>query len=183
MTMAATETERRVWIGCLRCYNAGSLIGEWFDASEAGEVTTETIHPHLHGRAEALGHEEIWCFDIEGFGHWNREMNPIEAHELDAAITALTDATGAPADAVFAWAANIGADKADLEGGGFEDAWHGEHDSAEDFVQEMAEQCHTEEDLGPFAAYIHWERVARDWGFDGWHFHETDHGTVYVFGP
>jgi len=181
MTLTMSDTERRVWVGCLRCYNAGSLIGEWFDASEAGEVTTETIHPHLHGQANALGHEEIWCFDIEGFGHWNHEMSPCEATAKDAALTEICDRTGAPADAVLAWASNTGNGHEDLDG--FEDDWHGEHDSAEDFVQEMAEQCHTEEDLGPFAAYIDWERVARDWGFDGWHFHETGSGSVYVFGP
>lgn len=198
MTLPSTRIfpgtpERRVWVGCLACYNDGRLMGDWYDADAVGELTSEELYeahdPRRHDvkdRREGYGaHEEIWCFDIEGFGHWNREMSPSEAYELDRAITALTDATGADPEAVFAWASNIGADKADLEGGGFEDEYHGEHDSAEAFVQNMADEIYGDRDgaLGPYGNYIDWERVARDYGFDGWHFHETDHGTVYVFGP
>ena len=29
----------RVWIGCLECGNAGSLVGDWYDATEAGDIT------------------------------------------------------------------------------------------------------------------------------------------------
>jgi len=191
LTATATGTDRKVWVGCLACYNDGRLMGAWFDADEVGDLTSDELHdvhdPNRHDlkdQREGYGqHEEIWCFDIEGFGHWNREMSPSHAAELDAAITALTDRTGAPADAVLAWAAHHGADLADLQGDGFEDAWHGEHDSAEAFVEQHYEDCYGEDALGPLAQYIDWERVARDWGFDGWHFHETGSGSVYVFGP
>ena len=43
-TSSATDTTPRVWIGCLACYNAGSLVGDWFDAATADEVTTYDVH-------------------------------------------------------------------------------------------------------------------------------------------
>ncbi len=28
------DNEYRVWVGCLACYNAGTLVGSWFAADE-----------------------------------------------------------------------------------------------------------------------------------------------------
>ncbi len=52
----------RVWIGCLACCNEGRLVGDWFDAVGADEVTTYDING-AHSRAES--HDELWCFDHE----------------------------------------------------------------------------------------------------------------------
>lgn len=184
---AGGDDTRRVWVGCLACYNDGRLMGDWFDASDVGELTSEELHaahdPRRHDlkdQREGYGaHEEIWCFDIEGFGHLNREMSPSEAHAIDAALTEACDDTGADADAVLAWMNFTGNGHEDLDG--FADEYHGEWDSAEEYVENFYDD--TGQDLGPLANYVDWERVARDWGYDGWHFHETGHGTVYVFGP
>lgn len=186
MTMTATpDTDRKVWVGCLACYNDGRLMGAWFDAADVGELTSGELHeandPNRHDlkdQREGYGeHEEIWCFDIEGFGHWNTEMSPSEAFRKDEEIARVVDATGAPAAAVLAWAERTGNDDLSC----FEDDWHGEHASAEEFVENFYEE--TGQELGPLASYIDWERVARDWGFEGWHFHDTSDGTVYVFSP
>lgn len=42
-----TSTEPAVWIGCLACYNNGTLTGAWFQATTADEIT-------LGARPEAL---------------------------------------------------------------------------------------------------------------------------------
>lgn len=63
----------RVWIGCLACYNAGRLVGEWFDAEAADEVTPEGLHDH------PTSHEELWVFDLEGFPRGAGEMSPSAA--------------------------------------------------------------------------------------------------------
>lgn len=68
-TITTTDTTPRVWIGCLACYNAGRLVGDWHDASDAEEVSTADVH----GRASS--HEELWCFDIENIPV-RREMSP-----------------------------------------------------------------------------------------------------------
>lgn len=31
-TITAEDTTPRIWVGCLAHYNAGRLVGEWFDA-------------------------------------------------------------------------------------------------------------------------------------------------------
>ncbi|GAA2238528.1 hypothetical protein GCM10010401_08480 [Rarobacter faecitabidus] len=61
-TTPATETTPSAWIGCLACYNAGRLVGDWFDAISADEVTTYDIHG-AHSRADS--HDELWVMDHE----------------------------------------------------------------------------------------------------------------------
>lgn len=39
MATTAISTTPRAWIGCLACYNEGRLVGDWFDAVTADEVT------------------------------------------------------------------------------------------------------------------------------------------------
>ena len=65
----------RAWVGCLQCYNSGDLVGEWFDASEAADVTLDVLHLE-HPLQE--GCEELWCFDVDGIPV-NEEMSPLEA--------------------------------------------------------------------------------------------------------
>ncbi|PIN52684.1 antirestriction protein [Trueperella pyogenes] len=60
-------------MGCLACYNAGRLVGDWFDAEAADEVTPEDLHDH------PTSHEELWVFDLEGFPRGAGEMSPSAA--------------------------------------------------------------------------------------------------------
>ena len=53
----------RIWVGCLACYNAGELIGEWIDVAETAE--DELTPEFIHGRDTS--HEELWVTDFEGF--------------------------------------------------------------------------------------------------------------------
>lgn len=34
----------KAWVGCLSCYNNGDLVGEWFEAAEAADVTLDVLH-------------------------------------------------------------------------------------------------------------------------------------------
>ncbi|WP_336670102.1 antirestriction protein ArdA [Tsukamurella sp. USMM236] len=71
------STAPAVWIGCLQCYNAGRLIGDWFKAADAAGVTTSA----LHGRPiPAETHEELWVMDHEGIPV-RGEMSPATATE------------------------------------------------------------------------------------------------------
>lgn len=72
-----TNSELRCYISCLACYNAGRLIGDWYDAAMARDVTPREIHG---GRDTP--HEELWILDLDG-DYWpvNREMSPHEATE------------------------------------------------------------------------------------------------------
>ena len=65
-----TTVRPSVWIGCLPCYNQGLLNGKWFPAEEAGEVTPDDLHQG------PTYHDELWCFDHEGFPRGTGEMSP-----------------------------------------------------------------------------------------------------------
>ncbi|OBA38979.1 antirestriction protein ArdA [Gordonia sp. 852002-51296_SCH5728562-b] len=75
--MTTTTSELRCYIACLACYNAGTLRGDWYDATMARDITPREIHG---GRDTS--HEELRILDLDG-DCWpvNREMSPHEATE------------------------------------------------------------------------------------------------------
>lgn len=94
ITTPATDTTSRVWVGCLACYNEGRLIGDWFDADTADEVTTYDVHG-AHSRADS--HDELWCFDHENIpvkgeldpmtaAAWGRCLAEVDEHLRPALI-------------------------------------------------------------------------------------------------
>jgi len=72
------DSTPRVWIGCLHCYNAGRLVGEWFDAVDADEATLADVHRDAGG--SCVGCDELWCFNDENLPV-RGEMGPNEAAE------------------------------------------------------------------------------------------------------
>jgi len=72
----------RVWIGCLACYNAGELVGHWYDAVAAEDV----LPADLHGVPTA--HEELWVMDLENMPV-DREMDPRTASAWGRAMEAI----------------------------------------------------------------------------------------------
>lgn len=137
----------RVWIGCLACYNGGGVVGQWYDADEAGEVTSTQVHKADRRRGHAEGdtfyvsgdpnpHEELWCFDIENAPQGHRgEMSPMEAQRLADILEAIDEDKR---DAFAAWCANTGADFSEDNVSDFEDHFHGRHDSFRDYADEWA---------------------------------------------
>lgn len=96
----------RVWVACLACYNAGRLIGDWFDAADApgdmaewreamtanAETDTTTDLRWLRDH-DIDAHEELWCLDTEGFAALGitGEMSPVTAREIAEAVEDLDD--------------------------------------------------------------------------------------------
>lgn len=178
-------SDLRVWVGCLACYNDGMLVGEWVDASEAGEY-----RPHL-----ALGnpdrqiiashlnrlHEETWCFDHEGFPAGTGEMSPMEAQRIAEALEGLMAASCADAPAVFAYADNMGQSVTDVTVSDFDDAYNGEWKSEEDFASEMADELILHSVSDDFARYFDYEAWTRDLFMSDYWSAPADGGGVYVF--
>ncbi|WP_397333683.1 antirestriction protein ArdA [Ornithinimicrobium sp. INDO-MA30-4] len=68
-TRTNTDTTPRAWIGCLACYNNARLVGEWFDAETADEVTLLTSTATL-----------IACaLDARSCGSWTTRTSPPRA--------------------------------------------------------------------------------------------------------
>ena len=89
-------TDRRAWVGCLSCYNAGRLHGEWLDAVDAADWA-----------CERPGHEEMWVMDHEGLG-LSGECSPTEAAERAAALDEWEADTGYPEAVLLAAADHQG---------------------------------------------------------------------------
>lgn len=100
----------RVWVGCLGCYNAGFLVGEWVEAADAGSVTVERIdqlidteileHARQRAHEEHLGtwhpaaapHEELWVMDLDDCAPFiDGECSPTHAQAVGEALAELDD--------------------------------------------------------------------------------------------
>lgn len=170
----------RVWIGCLSCYNAGNLVGTWYDAAEAADVTSNEIHFGPGWRfaedAPEHPHEELWVMDLDeapiGFGH---EMSPSDATEVALAVEAvegrLSDYVGA--DVYFQWLlASYGRVEIDeitdyLER--FEDLYVGKWDSFEDYAIEISDELlrgHGVSYGDLLSTYFDYEKFASDLRYD-----------------
>ena len=163
------NTTPRVWIGCLACYGAGGVRGEWFDAAEAGEVTPEVIH----GRATA--HEELWVMDHEGFGKWLEEECPLShAQSLAERMHSL----GYEAEPFILWCRATGADPLEADEDDFRDSYRGQYRSIGDYAEETARDMYGDiYDSWPQSC-IDWDRAGRELEYDGYWIEDG-----YVFGP
>ena len=181
-TMTEESTGFEVWIGCLACYNAGNLRGQWYPASEAGEVTPNELHngPGWRGVTEpAHPHEELWVMDTDNApAGYNREMSPSEAQEVADRLAELGD--GGPA--YFAYADALGGDLPDVEE--FRDAYEGTFETFRDYADELADELTSvskdADDL--LSRYFDYAAFARDLLLGGDYFTEpAPEGGVYVF--
>lgn len=146
------EIEFRVWVGCLACYNDGGLVGQWYDAADAAEVTPQQLHmaqgigmtdnSYVIGQELYGPHEELWCFDIEApHESLAREMSPMEATRLFEQIEAAKDALyNCPWQAFVAFAANVGEELTEDTASDAEDRYRGEFDTFRDYADEWADE-------------------------------------------
>jgi antirestriction protein len=176
--MNPTHTAPRVYVACLASYNAGRLHGTWVDATDTDELR-EGIAAVL--KSSPIGGAEEWAFhDNDGFGGLIGEYEDVDK------VAALGSAIVEHGPAFIAYAENIGADYA--TGDGFEESYQGEHDSEEDFAEQLAEDTKSftnDSDTGrvvdawPYNC-IDWERAARDL-FCGDYWSSSSPEGVYVF--
>ncbi|WP_369186501.1 antirestriction protein ArdA [Streptomyces sp. R08] len=172
-----TQIQPRVWIGCLACYNAGRLVGDWYDGDTADDVTPED----LHGRATS--HEELWVMDHDGFsGALDGECSPCEAAEIARALSELTDDESSAFAAWFQLYAEH--DERDEWVEKFRDDYRGFHDSEADFAREWFEETSSEEEKARLTQWpfydIDWDRASQELFTGGFSSEETL-GGIHVF--
>lgn len=192
----------RVWVGCLACYNDGDLVGRWYDAIDAGDLTSQQVHLDAGYQFDDIGpdayrwipegsepiapivgldHEEIWVMDHEGFsGLLKGECSPGTAAKL---AQRLDEVDEWQRDAFIAWV-GTGCHVEDGDGlpsiSDFEDCYGGEWKDEEDYAQEFYDSTGDLPEEHPLFAYIDWERVARDLFMDLYSA-EAPGGGIYVF--
>lgn len=171
-----TVVRPRVWVGCLSCYNAGRLVGEWIDAAKAGDLTPDGLH------GSPTAHDEMWVFDLEGFPRGTGEMSPSAAVPWGDLFDEVGDTQW---DALLAW---METGCYIVEGTGklpslpdFEDAYCGEWGSFREYAEQLADDIDLT-DGGPEEAqrYFDWEAWTRDLKFD-YTVADAPGGSVYVF--
>lgn len=168
-----SETTPRAWIGCLACYNAGELRGDWVDGREAADFRPCDL------MEDGDFHEEFWVLDHEGYGHMlHGECSPAEAQRLAEILDEATDG-----DALGAFVDHYGmTDDAEELLEAFEEAYAGEWSSERDFAEQLAE------DVGYLAelpdhlrGYFNFQAFARDLFMGDYYSAPADSGRVYVF--
>jgi antirestriction protein len=164
------KLEPKIWVGCLGCYNGGTLAGQWMDATEGDEITPDKIEgPGPYHVSE--GHEELWVLDHEGFGGFlSGECSPMEAARIARVIEDI-QSEGFDASVVGAWAENNGETITEWDAptsDRFTDAYAGTAESDRDFAQEFFDNSGYDlDDLPAMIKYcIDWDSVAQ--GLDFW---------------
>lgn len=131
--ITVTNTEPRIWVGCLHCYNCGRLVGDWFDATEAADLTPEDIH----GRPVNSEHEELWIFDHELMGATG-EFDLIHAARI-ADIYEECESRGIDWELFLAYCDHIGGGPEKVDPADFEDYHLGQYADFETFAYQDAE--------------------------------------------
>ena len=177
-TSSATDTTPRVWIGCLHCYNDGRLVGDWFNAATADEVTTYDVHG-AHSRDDS--HDELWVFDHENLPV-RGEFGVLEATEWGGVYE---EAGGEQWPALCAWVESgdyVAEGTGDLPSiSDFEESYQGHWESFEDYARELADDIGLLADVPEeIARYFDWQAWSRDLAFD-YATHDNPEGGVFVF--
>ena len=178
-TAHTADTTPRVWIGCLACYNAGSLVGDWFDAATADEVTLADVHEG--SGLDCAECEELWVFDHENIPV-RGEFGVLEATEWGGVYE---EAGGEQWPAVYAWVESgsyVAEGTGDLPSiSDFEESYCGAWESFEDYAREVADLIGLLTDVPEeIANYFDWDSWTRDLGFD-YRVHDNPEGGVFVF--
>jgi antirestriction protein len=176
-----SDNTPRVWVGCLACYNGGTLVGTWFDAPGAPETMADLDAavwrlPTDH-RVDA--HEELWVMDHEGFGGLlTGECSPAEANKIAEFISTLEDTDEAAL--LAAYRANCGAGDLADDLKDMREAYQGEFPTREDFAGSLIDDGLFGEVSESLGFYIDYEKMARDL-FSGDYWSADISGTVRVF--
>ncbi|MGO1539793.1 MAG: antirestriction protein ArdA [Leucobacter sp.] len=161
------------------CYNNGQLVGEWFDAIDADEVTLVDVHRGSGGSRE--GCEELWCFDGDDMPV-HREMSPNEAAEWGRVFDEVDEHQRA---ALYAWVASgdyVSEDTGNLPVvSDFQERYCGHWDSFDDYARQLADDIGLLRDVPEeIATYFDWDSWIRDLSFE-YLTCGAETGGVYVF--
>lgn len=179
-TRTNTDTTPRAWIGCLACYNNARLVGEWFEAETADEVTLVDVHGGAHRMHS--GCEELRVMDHENI------PAPGEMSQSEAAGWArvLLSVPEHQRDALYAWTASgsyVAEGTGDLPSvPHFEECFCGTWGSFRDYAETLAEEIGLIPQDAPeeLVRYFNWDARIRDLEHD-YTVVRADAISVYVF--
>ena len=163
----------QIYVASLAHYNAGQLVGKWFDATQDDLVGA--VHDYIKSLTCYGQQCEEWAIhDYEGFG-----MYSVSEYEGIKEVNEIALAIEEHGEAVGAWLMHSGSSEFDLSS--FEDCYRGEWDSEQAYAEELFDDIHAHEVPVQLRFYIDYERFTRDLFISDCWSAESGHGTVYVF--
>lgn len=178
--MSGTRTTvPQIWPACLHHFNAGYLVGDWFDITEAAEIDLAAVH--RNGPAVTPDCEEIQIFDVDGLGI-SKEMGLLEAVEW---AEAYEEAGAEQWPAVAAWVGTggyVAQGTGDVPSiGDFEERYCGIWPSFRDYAFELADDIGLLRDVPEeISRYFDWDSWIRDLQMD-YSTAPAPEYSVYVF--
>ena len=174
MTTTEQHTEPAAWIGCLSCYNRGTLRGKWITAQQAademngdeitygGQAETITTHdfgtPYTAPRCRKCGGDEFDVFDTE---HLPTKMGLLEFYKNAETLAALDDA--GDLERITALAGFLGMETLDELITYDENNYAGQHSTFQEFAEQYADDTALLGDMPKnLSYYFDWEKYARD---------------------
>ena len=177
-TSSATDTSPRAWIGCLACYNAGRIVGGWFNAEIADKVTTYDVHG-AHSRADS--HDALLVFDLENIPV-RGEMDPLTAGAWGQCLAEVDEHLR---PALCAWVESgdyVAEGDTDLPSiSDFEERYCGEWSDFEEYARQLADNIGLLDGVPEeIARYFDWQAWSRDLAFD-YSTYDDPEGGMFVF--
>lgn len=152
----------KAWVGCLHCYGNGDLVGEWFDACEAADVTPAVLHLE-HPQEE--GCEELWVLDTDGIPV-SEEMSPLEAANWGNLLNSVDEYLQPSFHAwIASGAASLGDDGLPSTEA-FEDAFVGVYGDFREYSDHLADETLLYDSNDELRRYFDYEAFARDLAMD-----------------
>jgi len=169
------EINAQAWVGCLGCYNSGTLRGSWVDALVASDILAinepggieavigdATIYGEDCPVCKHCGGDEFWVMDHEGFnGLLKGECSPSTAQEIAEQLEEMAESGNLEAAVAFVEYGN------DWDLDNFNDAYIGEFSSdteiAEYFIDNGIAGFEIPENM---AYYFDYEKYGRDLGYE-----------------
>ena len=168
----------KVWVGCLHCYNSGDLVGDWFDACEAADVTLDVLHLE-HPLTD--GCEELWVFDVDGLPV-SEEMDPLTAAKWGNLLNTIDEKLQ---PSFFAWITSC-APSLDEDGlpdpEAFEEAFIDVFTDFREYADRLADETLLFDASDEVRRYFDYEAFARDLKMD-YIVEPLPDGNIVVFHP
>ncbi len=169
VTDLSDTLQTRVWIGCLACYAAGDLVGNWYPATDADSVTTEALHQDASQPCHG-DHDELWVMDHEHLPIQG-ECSPHVATAWASLLDELDELDEWERLPFNAWVRDASTYWCDGDGlpslNDFRDAYAGEWESLSDYAADLLDQT-GELELIPerLRGYFDLDAFSRDLAYD-----------------
>jgi antirestriction protein len=159
-----------IFLQSLADYNAGEIIGKWFDVAKMDETELQEAIAEVLSMSKQPFAEEIEIADYDGFYGLSPCLSEI------VKVAQLIDEHG---EAYAHYALHVGENYATEED--FLESYSGEWESFLDFATDLFDEIYLHDVPKHIQYYIDYEKFARDLEINDYYTAESEKGMIYVF--